>query len=203
MPIKLYITDLSLLTWNAIFWSSFDHDFMLNQRQIKLCLLLLTPNDITMFKWLPKAVYLLEYITRVFIYKGVCMKRSNQLHKQAINWPVTLDAWTLLVLKPEDCGKKKLNTTVPCITSPDSKVHGANMGPIWGRQDPGGPHVGPLKLCYLGGNQLPRYWQYQMVWSYSFTWKDPNYLFHVLYTSRGDHLYGIIVTTQINHICLY
>ena len=36
---------------------------------------------------------------------------------------------------------------------PDSKVHGANMGPIWGRQDPGGPHVGPMNfaigmLCY-------------------------------------------------------
>ena len=29
---------------------------------------------------------------------------------------------------------------------PDSKVHGTNMGPIWGRQDPGGPH----ELCYLG-----------------------------------------------------
>ena len=27
---------------------------------------------------------------------------------------------------------------------PDSKVHGANMGPIWGRQDPGGPHVSPM-----------------------------------------------------------
>ena len=26
-----------------------------------------------------------------------------------------------------------------CLT-PDSKVHGANMGPIWGQQDPGGPH---------------------------------------------------------------
>ena len=26
----------------------------------------------------------------------------------------------------------------------DSKVHGANMGPIWGRQDPGGPHVDPM-----------------------------------------------------------
>ena len=25
---------------------------------------------------------------------------------------------------------------------PDNKVHVANMGPIWGRQDPGGPHVG-------------------------------------------------------------
>ena len=30
--------------------------------------------------------------------------------------------------------------------NPDSKVHGANMGPIWGRQDPGGRHVGPMNL---------------------------------------------------------
>ena len=30
---------------------------------------------------------------------------------------------------------------------PDSKVHGAHMGPIWGRQDPGGPHVGPMKFA--------------------------------------------------------
>ena len=30
---------------------------------------------------------------------------------------------------------------------PDSKVHGANMGPIWGRQDPGGLHVGPMNLA--------------------------------------------------------
>ena len=30
---------------------------------------------------------------------------------------------------------------------PDSKVHGDNMGPIWGRQDPGGPHVGPMNFA--------------------------------------------------------
>ena len=29
---------------------------------------------------------------------------------------------------------------------PDNKVHGVIMGPIWSRQDPGGPH----ELCYLG-----------------------------------------------------
>ena len=29
---------------------------------------------------------------------------------------------------------------------PDSKVHGANMGPIWGRQDPCGPHVATWTL---------------------------------------------------------
>ena len=31
--------------------------------------------------------------------------------------------------------------------SPDSKVHGANKGPIWGRQDPGGYHVGPMNFA--------------------------------------------------------
>ena len=30
---------------------------------------------------------------------------------------------------------------------PDSKVHGTNMGPTWGRQDPGGPHVDHVKLA--------------------------------------------------------
>ena len=34
-----------------------------------------------------------------------------------------------------------------CVEPPDSKVHGANMGPTWGRQDPGGPHVGPMSLA--------------------------------------------------------
>ena len=31
--------------------------------------------------------------------------------------------------------------------NPDSKVPGANMGPIWGRQDRGGPHVGPMNFA--------------------------------------------------------
>ena len=29
---------------------------------------------------------------------------------------------------------------------PDSKVNGANMGPTWVRQDPGGPHVDSMNL---------------------------------------------------------
>ena len=33
------------------------------------------------------------------------------------------------------------------ISNPDSKVHGANMGPMWGRQDPGGPHVGAMNFA--------------------------------------------------------
>ena len=30
---------------------------------------------------------------------------------------------------------------------PDSKVHGANMGPTWVLSSPGGPHVGPMNLA--------------------------------------------------------
>ena len=37
------------------------------------------------------------------------------------------------------------------MSIPDSKVHGANMGPIWDRQDPGGPHVGPMNLAIWDG----------------------------------------------------
>ena len=33
----------------------------------------------------------------------------------------------------------------------DSKVHGPNMGPVWGRQDPGGPHVGPTNFAIWVG----------------------------------------------------
>ena len=51
---------------------------------------------------------------------------------------------------------------------PDSKVHGANMGPILGRQDPDGPHVGPmnfaiwviLKSCILSILKWLSYWHY-------------------------------------------
>ena len=37
-------------------------------------------------------------------------------------------------------------STVLTKGTPDSKVHGANMGPIWDRQDPAVPHVGPMNL---------------------------------------------------------
>ena len=36
-------------------------------------------------------------------------------------------------------------------TFPDNNVHGAKMGPIWGRQDPGGPHAGPMNFAIWVG----------------------------------------------------
>ena len=41
-----------------------------------------------------------------------------------------------------------------CI-SPDSIVHGANMGPIWGRQDPGGTYFGLMNFIVHVVNMGP------------------------------------------------
>ena len=41
------------------------------------------------------------------------------------------------------------------VTSfPDLKIHGAYMGPIWGWQDPGGPHVDPMNFAIWVANAL-------------------------------------------------
>ena len=40
-----------------------------------------------------------------------------------------------------------LGTILNILGIPDSEVHGTNMWPIWGRQDPGGPHFGPMNLA--------------------------------------------------------
>ena len=48
---------------------------------------------------------------------------------------------------------------------PDSKVYGAHMGPTWGRQDPGWPHVGPVMLAI---------WDIAWAWLYlhAFSWDN-------------------------------
>ena len=38
---------------------------------------------------------------------------------------------------------------------PDSKIHGANMGPTWVLSAPGGPHVGHMNLAIMAGTVLP------------------------------------------------
>ena len=49
-----------------------------------------------------------------------------------------------------NCGRNEANGAAILMkaaqSNPDSKIHGANMGPIWGRQDPCVPHVGPMNL---------------------------------------------------------
>ena len=41
---------------------------------------------------------------------------------------------------------------------PDSKVHGANMGPTWVLSSPGGPHVGPMNLAISDTMFIMKLW---------------------------------------------
>ena len=45
------------------------------------------------------------------------------------------------------------------LFNPDSKVHEVNMGPNWGRQDPGGPHVGPMNLAIWEFSVILNIWE--------------------------------------------
>ena len=70
--------------------------------------------------------------------------------------------FTLHMLKLEHNGNTMWSITLLLMlwlpasrAIPDSKVHGANMGPIWGRQDPGGPHVGPMNFAIIDGINAP------------------------------------------------
>ena len=56
---------------------------------------------------------------------------------------------------PMPCGTQNL-----IKNDPDSKVHGVNMGPIWGRQDPGGPNVGPMNFAIWGGIMIRKWFSF-------------------------------------------
>ena len=45
---------------------------------------------------------------------------------------------------------------------PDSKVHWANMVPIWDRQVPGGPHVGPMNFAIWVDIFIRWWWIYYL-----------------------------------------
>ena len=56
----------------------------------------------------------------------------------------------------------------------DSKVHRANMAPIWDRQDPGGPHVGPMNCAIWEGSGMVQNWQPVIILTLNM--RGPSYL---------------------------
>ena len=62
------------------------------------------------------------------------------------------------------CAKSSFSTayTAALIHNeiPDSIVYWANMGPSWGRQDPAGPHVGPMNLVIWDDLEISQKFQW-------------------------------------------
>ena len=64
--------------------------------------------------------------------------------------------------------------TISIRKNPDSKVRGANVGPIWGRQDPGGPHVGHMDFA-MWELQLLLYLNPENEY-YCTSWSNPHFI---------------------------
>ena len=92
------------------------------------------------------------------------------------------------------------------LFNPDSKVHGANMGPIWGRQDPGGPHVGPMNLAlwevcqvYMGiWEEATNIMVFGPVGIRRFCWASHNIVSH---PSCSKYLYRPMVNCSKGYSC--
>ena len=105
------------------------------------------------FAWRLYSVYLkLQSFWPLFIYFYhkllLCCNTSEKSDLHFFVCPVLL-VWNIHI---ENKKKKSVNIMdyvhhCAVLMIPDSKVYGANMGPIWGRQDPGGPHVGHMNLA--------------------------------------------------------
>ena len=91
-------------------------------------------------------------VTRILdVFFDLCL--NKRLRKQSWGrWFETLLCPVWRNCNKFDCRSATMDTpsTNLQLRVPDSKVHGANMGPIWGRQDPGEPHVGPMNLAIWG-----------------------------------------------------
>ena len=79
---------------------------------------------------------------------------------------------------------------------PDSKIHGDNVGPTWGRQDPGGPHVGHMNFAIWDahtntdtGSKTKLYYQYSKLqfWTSQVCMLLTNC---IIYWSNPGHLIG-------------
>ena len=93
--------------------------------------------------------------------KNICLVRvPMQWSVNSLNWSLSIFS-NLALFSNQGIANKlcfglrehyKLHVTTDSITTfigdyPNSKVHGANMGPIWVLWAPDGPHVGPMNLA--------------------------------------------------------
>ena len=82
---------------------------------------------------------------KIITFSGVC-EFGLQIKKNTLFSRKWVRAWMSRAAGPGTISYQ------PCTHGmvPDSKIHGANMGPIWDQQDRGGPHVGPMNFAIWG-----------------------------------------------------
>ena len=78
------------------------------------------------------------------IHRTIGQLRGNFFHLMTSScnpiWSCAIVKWSILAYF-------RLISLAASVATLIASVIGVNMGPIWGRQDPGGPHVGPRNFA--------------------------------------------------------
>ena len=74
---------------------------------------------------------------------GAAIRSLDRLVSIAYGWVIT----ALAAVQRPSITTAQNGNSVTCGNYPDSKVHGANMGPTWVLSVPDGPHIGPMNLA--------------------------------------------------------
>ena len=94
-----------------------------------------------------KRFHLFTFVTQFKIDIATLYSQDNCFPGTVSAWVrralVVVIGWLFMTMTPV---KSREFQMLSKIIS-DSKVHGANMGPIWDRQDPGGPQVDPVNFA--------------------------------------------------------
>ena len=105
----------------------------------------------------PKAKTWIVWINSRLISYSSCITiiMCGVIYRWLSNTAVTQVQWQGNYLSDDkscgtNCVSIKFEMMIACLNivhNPDSNIHGANMGTIWGRQDPGGSHVVHMNLA--------------------------------------------------------
>ena len=76
-----------------------------------------------------------------------CVHNSLVLWYIVVMLPASVDACDLSCIQVPPWHWDNVIDIPLTVHDPDSKVHGANMGPTWVLSAPGGPHVGPINFA--------------------------------------------------------
>ena len=87
------------------------------------------------------------------------LKIRRPVGRLIFNMGIAIPSKMVFLIETAPCSHARLARTILLSNTPDNKVHGANMGPIWGRQDPGGPHVDPMKFAIWDCIQMVALWR--------------------------------------------
>ena len=92
-------------------------------------------------------LYLLTYLLELFDHIRIQASRVGRQQSVWLKPFLFLVDCTGQITLPVGC---RVGPPLTLNIVPDNKVHGANMGPVWGRQDPCGPHVSPANFAIWG-----------------------------------------------------